>query len=171
MINILFYIKVNNESCCLNFPELIIEEYKNIFELLNHVKTLDVFNKKNKIENIFILISIFPFIKEAIIITKKHPIYDFYKYIFDIKDNNLMLVGENVLKNFSKKFKDLLYYKWEYLTNNNNTNYIRHILYHYYPEEYASIYEEALNSNIENYIDNNKDKLSYEIIKNSICKN
>ena len=139
--------------------------------MLNHVKTLDVFNKKNKIENIFILISIFPFIKEAIIITKKHPIYDFYKYIFDIKDNNLILISKNVPKNFSKKFKDLLYYKWEYLTNNNNTNYIRHILYHYYPEEYESIYEEALNSNIENYIDNNKDKLSYEIIKNSICKN
>jgi hypothetical protein len=48
MINILFYIKLNNESCCLNFPELIIDEYKNIFELLNHIKTLDVFSKKIK---------------------------------------------------------------------------------------------------------------------------
>lgn len=82
--------------------------------MLNHIKTLDVFSKKNKMENIFILISIFPFIKEEIIITKKHPIYDFYKYIFVIKDNNFILISKNVLNNFSKKFKDLLYYKWEY---------------------------------------------------------
>ena len=82
--------------------------------MLNHIKTLDVFSKKNKMENIFILISIFPFIKEEIIITKKHTIYDFYKYIFVIKDNNFILISKNVLNNFSKKFKDLLYYKWEY---------------------------------------------------------
>jgi len=69
--------------------------------LLKHVKTLDIFSEKNKIKNIFILISIFLFIKVEIIITKKHPIYDFYKYIFDIKDNNFILISKNELKNFS----------------------------------------------------------------------
>ena len=75
IIAILFSFKEkNNYKNILVYPELQIEEYKNYFDLLNYKNTFDWFKKKNKIENIFILISVLPFLKNEIIITKKNEI-------------------------------------------------------------------------------------------------
>ena len=76
----------------------------------------------------------------------------------------------NNITNFSHKFKTLLYYKWDHLPNKNKTNYIRHILYHYYSSECLKIYENSLNLNVGYYIINNKDIISYESIHSLISK-
>jgi hypothetical protein len=130
----------------------------------------NLFRNKNKIENIFILISIFPFFKKEIILTKKNPLYNLYKKILNIKNNKVIKIYKNNKTDFSLKFQDLLYYKWEDLPNKNKTNYIRHILYHYYPEECLYIYEKSLNLNIKYYIENNREKISYEFITDLMSK-
>ena len=56
----------------LLYPYLIIDDFKNYFDLINNHHTLDLFITRKKIENIFILITIFPFIQKEILITKKH---------------------------------------------------------------------------------------------------
>jgi hypothetical protein len=71
---------------------------------------------------------------------------------------------------FSLSFKEFIYYKWDDLPNKNKTNYIRHILFHFYPKECLDIYENALNLNIGYYIDKNKEKISYEIANDLISK-
>ena len=125
-------IKINlNYEIILDYPQLFLEEYKNVFDLLNKKNNLNLFRKKNKIENIFILIIIFPFIKKEIIITKRNPIFKLYKNIFNIKNNTIIKIEKKCLEQFSHKFKDFIYYKWEALPNRNKTNYLRHILYHY----------------------------------------
>lgn len=148
----------------LLYPYLIIDDFKNYFDLINNKHTLDLFRTQKKIKNIFILISIFPFIQKEIFITKKHYIFGFLEHIFETKNNNILKISKRNITNFSTKFKELLYYKWEYLPNKNNTNYIRHILYHYYPNECLDVFEYSLNINIRYFISNNKDNFSYELI-------
>lgn len=152
------------------YPQFLLDEYKNIFDLINKKKMYNLFRNKNKIENIFILISIFPFFKKEIILTKKNPLYNLYKKILNIKNNKVIKIYKNNKTDFSLKFQDLLYYKWEDLPNKNKTNYIRHILYHYYPEECLYIYEKSLNLNIKYYIENNREKISYEFITDLMSK-
>jgi hypothetical protein len=173
MLITIIYISIKtktNYEAILDYPKFIIGEYKKIFDFLNKKKTLDLFRKKSKIENIFILISIFPFFKKEIILTKKNTLYNLYKKILNIKNNKVIKIYKNNKTDFSLKFKDLLYYKWEDLPNKNKTNYIRHILYHYYPEECLYIYEKSLNLNIKYYIDNNREKISYEFITDLMSK-
>ena len=130
---------------------LILYNYKNNFILINK----NLFKKHTKIENIFILITIFPFLKKEIIITKKNPIYGIFNKLFNNKNNEVIKINKNQLNIFSNKFNELLYYKWEILPNKNKTNYLRHIIYHYYNEECLKIFDKSLNLNIKYYIDNN----------------
>ena len=153
----------------LDYPKFYIDEYKNIFDLLNKRNTLDLFSNKNKIENIFILITIFPFIKNEITLTKKNPIYDLYKNIFYI-NNDIIKIQKNNIKRFSFKLQKILYYKWETIPNKNQTNYLRHILYHYYPRFCLYIYEKSLNLNINNYITKSNKKLSLDKITDLMSK-
>jgi hypothetical protein len=155
----------------LRYTKLIINRYKIFFDLINQRKTLDIFKKINKIENIFILISIIPFLKKEIFVTKNNPIFGFFINIFNWKGNHIIKFSKDNKTYIASKFRDLLYYKWESLPNKNETNYIRHILYNYYPENCLSIYEESLNLNIENYIVNNNVKLSYDSVNDLISKN
>ena len=53
----------------------------------------------------------------------------------NFNNKRIIEIKKEQLLNFSLKFKDLLYYKWELIPNKNITNYIRHIVYHYYSEE------------------------------------
>ena len=103
-------------------------------------------------------------------VTKKSYIYNFLKYIFDINSNEILTINKNNMTYFSHKFRELLYYKWEHLPNKNKTNYIRHVLYHYYPFECLEIYEKSLNLNVGYYIIKNKEKISYESINNLMSK-
>ena len=169
---ILILIKAkNNFKDILVYPKFQIDEYKTIFDLLNIKNTLDLFRKKNIIENIFILISIFPFIKNEIVLTKKNHIYTLLKYIFNIKNNEIIKLNKNNITIFSNNFDALLNYHWEDLPNKNKTNYIRHILYNYYPKNALIIYERSLNLNIQYFIDKNRKIMTYELIKDLMSKN
>ena len=155
----------------LDYPNFILEEYKNIFDLLNKRNNFNLFIKKTKIENIFILIIIFPFLKKEkeIIITKRNSIFKIVQKLFNSQYNKRIKINKNNFNNFSASFKDFLHYKWETIFNRNITNYLRHIIYHYYSEECLNIYEQSLNLNIKYYFDNNINK-SYELISDLMSK-
>lgn len=164
-------INSNSETkIVLDYPKFYIDEYKNIFDLLNKRSTLDLFSNKNKIENIFILITIFPFIKNEITLTKKNPIYDLYRNIFYINNKDTIKIQKNNIQRFSFKLQNILYYNWETIPNKNQTNYLRHILYHYYPRTCLYIYEKSLNLNINNYLKKNNKKLSSDKITDLMSK-
>ena len=154
----------------VEYPKFIIEEYYNLFVLLNANNNFNIFQGKNQIEIIFILISIFPFLKKEIIITKKNPAYELMKYIFNINNNEMIKINKNNKTYFSARFKKILYYNWEFLPNRNKSNYIRHILYHLYPRKCLHIYERSLNLNIKYYIFYNKKKLSFQLISDLMSK-
>ena len=159
-----------NNELALDYPELLIDIYKTYFSLLNKKHTFDLFRKQNKIENIFILIIIFPFLKNKIIITKKNSIYNLCKNLFNIQNDKKIIIIKDLLNSFSQKFNELLFYNWEFLPNKNKTNYLRYIINHYYSKECLNIFEKSLNLNIRNYIDYHKERLSYEIIVDLMSK-
>lgn len=168
---IIIYISIKTKSnyeAILDYPIFIIDEYKKIFDFINKKKTFDLYRKKNKIETIFILISIFPFLKKEIIITKKNAIYILCKKFFNFNKKRLK-INKNHLTNFSVIFKSFIFYKWETFPNRNKTNYLRHILYHYYSDECLNIYELSLNINIKYYFDKKEEK-SYELLSDLMSK-
>lgn len=156
-----------NSKIILEYPKFILNEYRNIFDLLKK-KNFYLLNKETNIESIFILIIVFPFLKNEIIITKRNSIYKLFIKYFNFKNNGRIKLNQTFFSNFSNKLEDFLNYKWEKLLNRNNTNYLRHILYHYYSEECLKIYEKSLNMNIKYYLGNNK--LSHELIIDLMSK-
>ena len=166
----LYLRKSFNHYFILDYPEVSIDIYKNIFDLLNKKNTLDILRKETKIENIFVLITIFPFLRKKIILTKKNSIYKLYNHLLNFNNKRIIEIKKEQILNFSLKFKDLLYYKWELLPNKNITNYIRHILYHYYSEECLHIYDKSLNLNFKYFINDNKKQQSNEFISDLMSK-
>lgn len=167
LLILILYISIEfkiNYKNIVYYPKFKLDEYKNIFFYLNK----NLYENQTKIENIFILIIIFPFLKNEIIITKKNPLYGLIKKLFNIKNNEEIKINKNNLNMFSHKFNEFLYYKWEILPNKNKTNYLRHIIYHYYNDECLKIFEKSLNLNIKYYIDNNK--ITYNLINDLMSK-
>ena len=168
LIIILSFITRYNYNA-LEYPPFLIKEYKDIFDKINSRYNLEYFNKKTKIENIFILISIFPFLRKKFIITKQNPLFYLYRQIFNVSNKRIIKINKSNKTIFTSNLKALLYYKWEILPEKNITNYIRHIFYHYYPEQYLNIYEDSLNLNIKYFINNNQ-KFPFDIISDLISK-
>ena len=111
----------------LDYPIFQINEYKKAFDLLNKKNTFDIFRRNNNVENIFILISIFPFLKREIILTKKNKIYNILKQIFIQNGKGIIEIKKNQALFLYNKFNYLINFKWEYIPHKNKTNFIRHI--------------------------------------------
>ena len=182
-MNIIFFIKfiiydiynynliINNNGNILNYPIFQIDEYKNYFDIINKNYFSNICWNKYDIENIFLLIVILPFLKVEIHIANNLYIKNFFRHIFNKKNNEVIMINNNTIADFSDNCRRILNYKWEYLPSRNKTNYIRHILYHYYTEDCLKAYEDSLNMNIKNYIELKKDNLNYNEIKDLISKN
>ena len=167
---IILSFKFRNNSDVLEYPTLLLNSFKDIFDKINIKNNLDYFYEKTKIENIFILLSIFPFLKKEIRITKQNPLFHLYQQIFNVTNDKIIKLNKNNKTIFPSNFKNLLHYKWEILPEINITNYLRHILYHYYPEQYLNIYEDSLNLNIKFFINDNINRLSYDSISDLMSK-
>lgn len=159
-----------NKKIIIQYPKFIIDEFKSIFDLLNSGKSLNLFSKKTKIENIFILISIVPFLRQDLIIRERYPIYNLYNQIFSYNNNRIIKINNRTKNYFASKFIHLLYFKWEIIPDKNITNYIRHIIYHYYPNKCSNLFDNILNFNIQNLINKESTNISYELLKDLISK-
>ena len=130
--------------------------------------------KKTTIENIFLLIGIFPFLKNNSTLTfkiKDKKIFNIFKSIHrNKKIRREITINKYDFHIFNEKLNDLINYKWELIPNQNISKTIRYIINNYYNETSLYIFDKSLNFNFEYYIENNKYKLSKKQIKHLMCK-
>ena len=148
--------------------------YDDIIEINENIN-LYINIKKTKIENIFILIGMMPFLKNNSSISYKinnKEIYKLLKNIFNNKiiKNKIIKFDKNDFNIFNKKIYDLIYYKWEIIPDHNITDNIRSIINNYYNESCLDIFDKSLNLNFKYFIKNNKNELSIEDIENLLSK-
>ena len=122
-----------NYNCSLNF-DTNDNLYNDILEINNNVNLL--INIQNpKIENIFLLISIAPFLKNNSTLSyaiKHREIYNIFKKIFNKNiQNRIIKLDYNDLLSFNKKIEKLLYYKWELIPKQFMLNNLRYIINNY----------------------------------------
>jgi hypothetical protein len=140
-----------------NIYEDIVENEQKISLFINIRKT--------KIENIFLLIGIIPFLKNYSTITykiNKKDIYKIFKNIFKNKKikNKIIKINDYDLHYFLEKFNDLINYKWEFIPNKELLNNIRYIINNYYNNSYLEIFDKSLNLNFKYFLRNKKEYLS-----------
>ena len=160
-----------NNNCNKIFNNINVND--NIYEITKNIELL-LNKKKPKIENIFILIGLFPFLKNNSTIMFKindKEIYILFKCIFKNrkirKINNISIYDYPILE---ENFNDLINYKWELIPNHNIQKILRFIINKYYNETCVDIFDKSLNFNLKNYINNRKKELSIKQIKQLMCK-
>lgn len=134
--------------------------YENIVEISQNIN-LYINMKKTKIETIFLLIGILPFVKNNSVITFKinnMEIYKLFQIIFKKKKikNKIIKLNENDLQFFIENFSYLLFYKWELIPFKKILNNIRYIINNYYNESCIELFDKSLNLNFKYYIQNKK---------------
>lgn len=149
----------------------------NFFKIMDKIKSkninLNLNPKITNIENIFILIEIMPFIKRNIIIKKynNNKIFQLCKKIFkDKKESNIIIINQKDFYYFKKNFYEIVNYKWEIVPNITLINELRYLIQNYYNEICLEIFDSALNLNVNNYIQINKNFFSFEDIKYLMSK-
>lgn len=158
------YIKINNSLfISINFDNFI----KSIdFLVLNFEKT--------KIENIFILIIIFPFLKENCTILyqiENKNVLNKYKNTFKgIKiSKNLYITYLSDLIYFIDNFK-AFFFEWEIIPDNYLTNSLRYIINNYYNETILNIFDKSLHLNLKRYIKIKRNNLSFNELNSLMSK-
>lgn len=146
----------------------------NNLNLINSNKNLLLNFNKTKIENIFILIALMPFLKSTLKIKKtkkRSELFELIKYIFNrTEKNNYIRINPNDFHYFLKKFNNTINFQWELIPNTNIINNLRYILIKYYNKVCLEIFDKSLNYNFELYIKINKDKLKFNDIFNLMSK-
>ena len=140
-----------------------------ISDLDNYKKSIDFLFlnfEKTKIENIFILIIIFPFLKENCTILyqieNKNELNLYRNTFKGIKNTkNLYTIYLNDLIHFIDNFK-VFYFEWEIMPDNYLINNLRYIINNYYNETFLDIFDKSLNLNLKRYI---------EILRNNLLFN
>ena len=160
-----------NYNCSLNFYTNI-NYYNDILEINSNIN-LYINIKKSKLENIFLLLGIIPFLKNNSTLTykiKDNGINKICKKILNkkIKDKTINL-DYNDLFSLNKSMKKLLYYKWELIPKQFILNNLRHIINNYYNESNLDIFQKSLNMNYKLFI-HKKKKMTIEEIKNLLSK-
>ena len=130
----------------------------------NNINLLLNFNK-TKIENIFILIVLMPFLKTTLKIKKTKKaveVFELLKYIFNKTEKNYYIkINPCDFNFFIKQFNNTINYQWELIPQTNIVNNLRYILIKYYNEVCLEIFDKSLNFNFEFYIKINKNKLKF----------
>ena len=129
---------------------------------------------KSKLENIFLLLVIIPFLKNNSTLTykiKDKGIYKLFRKEFKKKIKyKIIKLDYNDLKNFKNNIKNLLYYKWELIPKQFILNNFRHIINKYYNESNLRVFHKSLNINYESYIQNMTNGMTFVEIKNLLSK-
>jgi hypothetical protein len=161
-----------NYKCSLNF-KANDNIYNEVLEINNNVNLL--MNIKNsKLENLFLLLSIIPFLKNNSTLSykiKNKEIFTIFKKIFNKKIKNKIINLEyNDFYSINKNMKKLLFYKWELIPKQFMLNNLRHIINNYYNESNLDVFQVSLNMNYNSYIQNKINEMTYNEIKNLLSK-
>lgn len=156
-----------NYSGSLDYLYLNKKDYNNIstnksefiVDIAVFEKKIDfVFLKleKTKIENIIILLVVFPFLKNNSSIfyqIQNLKEYNLYKRIFKTKNKKYLYKLNFTDLNFIfENFNDYIYYDWEIILENELINEIRYLINNHYNETFLKIFDKSLNLNFKRYI-------------------
>jgi hypothetical protein len=152
-----------------DFYEDIIEINSNIDLLINI--------KITKLENIFLLLGIIPFIKNNSTLSYKinnKEIYNFFKEIFKNKNKKIhhkFIKFEYIdFKTFNEKMEELLNYKWELMPEKFILDNLRYIIDNYYNESNFDIFQKSLYMNYNFYIHLKKTEITFNNLVNLLSK-
>ena len=161
-----------NYKCTFNFYTND-NFYNDILQINSNINLL--MNIKNsKLENLFLLLSIIPFLKNNSTLSytiKDKEIYKIFKKIFNKRIKyKIINFDYNDFYSFNKKMIKLLYYKWELIPKQFMLNNLRYIINNYYNEPNLEVLQKSLNMNYKSYIQNKINEMTNEEIKNLLSK-
>jgi len=161
-----------NYKCSFNF-HTNDNFYNDIIDINSNVNLL-MNIKISKLENLFLLLTIIPFLKNNSTLSykiKDKIIYKSFKKIFNKKiKKKIINLDYNDFNSFNKNMKKLLYYKWELIPNQFILDNLRYIINHYYNESNLEVFQKSLNMNYRLYIQNKNNKMTYKEIKHLLSK-
>jgi hypothetical protein len=147
--------------------------YIDILEINSNINLI-INIKKPKLENIFFILSIIPFLKNNSTLSYKindKGIYKFFKKILNKQiKNKIIKLDYNDIHSFNIRIKELIYYKWELIPKQLILDSLNYIINNYYNETNLFIFQASLNMNYRLYIQNKMNELSYEEIQNLLSK-
>ena len=161
---------------CLNLKFLDISKLIKIENFKNKIDKFLLKAKNSKVENILILIGLFPFLNKnstIYFITKTKTSYQIFKNLLKESINhkhNIIKLKKNDLFFLSNNFKYLLNYYWELIPSLSILNNIRYIINNYFSQNNLYIYERAVNLNLKKYISKKNSTFSYKYIKELMSK-
>ena len=161
-----------NYKCTINFF-LNDNIYNDILDINNNINLL-INIKKSKLENIFLLLGIIPFLKKNSTLSYKinnKGIYKYFKKILNEKIKyKIIKFGYNDLHSFNKILKKLLYYNWELIPKKLMLDHFRYIVNNYYNDQNLILFQESLNMNYKSYIQSKRNELTYVELTNLLSK-
>jgi hypothetical protein len=168
----LFYFTINYDCSkqlftSTSFYDEIVEINRDINLLINI--------KKPKLENIFLLLCIIPFLKNNSTLSykiKNKEIDNFFKKTFKNKriKHKTIKFDYNDFNTFNGKINELLNYNWELNPVKFMMDNLNYIINNYYNEQNIEIFQKSLNMNFKTYIQSKKKTLSYKDIESLLSK-
>ena len=143
-------------------------------EIENYKNKIDKFilkAKNSKVENILILIGLFPFLNDnstIYCIAKTRKSYQIIKNLLKEAINHQHKIIEFKKINLfflSNNFNDLLNYYWKFIPSLHLLNYIRYIINNYYSQNILYKYQRTINLNLKKYISEKNSTFSYNYLK------
>lgn len=148
--------------------------YEDIKEINSNIDLL-INIKISKLENIFLLLGIIPFLKNNSTLSYKinnKEIYNFIKELFKNKKiiHKIIKLDFIDFKAFNEKLEELLNYKWELIPEKIILDNIRYIIDNYYNESNFDIFQKSLNMNYNFYIRLRKKEITFNNLVNLLSK-
>ena len=160
-----------NYKCSMNFF-FNDNIYNDILEINSNINLL-INIKKSKLENIFLILGIIPFLKNNSTLSYKinnKGIYKFFRKINKKIKYKVIKFGYNDLFSFNKKMNKLFNYDWELIPKKLMLNNLRYIINNYYNDTNLIFLQESLNKNYQSYIKNNKNEMTYNELRDLLSK-
>jgi hypothetical protein len=148
--------------------------YDEILEINTDINLL-INIKQSKVENIFLLLGIIPFLKNNSTLSYKinnKEIDIFLKKTFNTKRIKHKIIKFDFIdfNIFKEKINELLNYNWELVPEKFILDNLRYIINNYYNETNFKILEKSMYMNYKSYIQRNNKKMTYKEIKSLLSK-
>ena len=148
--------------------------YEDALEINSNIDLL-IDTKLSKLENIFLLVGIIPFLKNNSSLSYKinnKEIYNFFKKFFKNSKNehNIIKFGYTDFNTFNENLNELLNYKWELIPEKYLLDNLRYVINNYYNETNFDSYQNLLNINYNFYFQKRKKEITFKDLESLLSK-
>ena len=150
--------------------------YEDIKEINSNIDLL-INIKISKLENIFLLLGIIPFLKNNSTLSYKINNKEIYNFIKELFKNKKKKINHKFIKLdfidfkcFNEKLEELLNYKWELIPEKIILDNIRYIIDNYYNESNFDIFQKSLYMNYNFDIQLKKKEITFNNLVNLLSK-